>query len=489
MPFLVTCWLYSLQITWSPMVYKLTIPTLVLTTMLTACGGSDSNNTSASKNVIDASSASSVVSLGSNYSLQFSVKSIAAGTDKNVNIDITQYGNNLKSSGSFAQVHGIPERNYKTQNDADITFSVTATDSAGKTFDVENFDIYYENFNSTATLEKLAIAEVENNINNVIRWKKSDTVTINKQFIIDNSGIKFNIDQMRPMNLYVRVGNTLSNGIQFVPSFAQSTSGAFARVPTSDCSVISNTTGDLLDNGIKQRTCVEAHGYKIPLLIEDKTVNNSEAKVAHVKNIMQYYLDSFPAEVTKAIYDSKAAMAFFYDEDWADGPNRDAGEYLDENYRFQDLFATETTTTTTGENKPDLAMKRDAAFEEIIHFVHDYGVMNLAVQSSSSKWGVMQKELDELNEKAILAGSYFPNGKDSTIVEADLDAESYDQEYLAYSLYAYYDLNYKGYRAQELSSATFTELQANDPAMVKFMEKYFPARANLKAKFPGYPNN
>ncbi|MCG9554413.1 hypothetical protein L1D16_10075 [Vibrio sp. Isolate31] len=472
------------------MVYKLTIPTLVLTTMLTACGGSsDSKNTSASKNVIDASSAKSVVSLGSNYSLQFSVKSIATGKDKNVNIDITQYGNNLKSSGSFAQVHGIPERNYKTQSDADITFSVTATDSAGKTFDVENFDIYYENFNATSTLEKLAIAEVENNINNVIRWKKADTVTINKQFIIDSTGDKFNIDQMRPMNLYVRVGNTLSNAIQFVPSFAQSASKTFARVPTSDCSVISDTTGDLLNNGIKQRSCVEAHGYKIPLLIEDKTQNDGTAKVAHVKKIMQYYLDNFPAEVTKAIYDSKAAMAFFYDEDWADGPNRDAGEYLDENYRFQDLFATETTDTTAGENKPGLVAQRDAAFEEIIHFVHDYGVMNLAVQSPSSKWGVMQKELDELNEKAILAGSYFPNGKDSTIVEADLDAESYDQEYLAYSLYAYYDVNYKGYSAQELSSATFTELQKNDPAMVKFMEKYFPTRANLKAKFPGYPNN
>lgn len=472
------------------MVYKLTIPTLILTTMLTACGGgSDSNNTSASKNVIDASSAKSVVSLGSNYSLQFSVKSIATGTDKNVNIDITQYGNTQKASGSFAQVHGIPERNYKTQSDADITFSVTATNSAGKTFDVENFSIYYENFNSTSTLEKLAIAEVENNINNVVRWKQADTVTINKQFITDSTGVKFNIDQMRPMNLYVRVGNTLSNGIQFVPSFAQSASETFARVPTSDCSVIINTTGDLLANGIKQRTCVEAHGYKIPLLIEDQSINNGSAKVAHVKSIMQYYLDSFPAEVTKAIYDSKATMGFFYDEDWADGPNRDAGEYLDENHRFQDLFATETTDSTKGENKPDLVTQRDAAFEEIIHFVHDYGVMNLAVQSSSSKWATMQKELDELNEKAILTGSYFPNGKDSTIVEADLDAESYDQEYLAYSLYAYYDLNHKGYSADELSSATFTELQANDPAMVKFMEKYFPTRANLKAKFPGYPNN
>ncbi len=486
MPFLVTCRLYSLQITWFPMVYKLTIPTLVLTTMLTACGGSDSNNTSASKNVIDASSAKSVVSLGSNYTLHFSVKSLAAGTDKNVNIDITQYGNNLKSSGSFAQVHGVPERNYKTQSDADITFSVTATNSAGKTFNVENFDIYYENFNATKTLAKLAIAEVENDINNVIRWKKSDTVTISKQFILDNIGVKFNIDQMRPMNLYVRVGNTLSNGIQFVPSFAQSASETFSRVPTADCSVISNTTGELLTNGIKQQTCVEAHGYKIPLLIEDKSVNNSEAKVAHVKNIMEYYLDSFPAEVTKTIYDSKATMGFFYDEDWSD---RDGGDFLDENYRFQDLFATETTDTTTGENKPDLVTQRDAAFEEIIHFVHDYGVMNLAVQSSSSKWAAMQKELDELNEKAILAGSYFPNGKDSTIVEADLDAESYDQEYLAYSLYAYYDLNFKGYNAQELSSATFTELQAYDPAMVKFMEQHFPKRIAFKAKFPGYPNN
>ncbi len=443
MPFLVTCRLYSLQITWFPMVYKLTIPTLVLTTMLTACGGSDSNNTSASKNVIDASSAKSVVSLGSNYSLHFSVKSLAAGTDKNVNIDITQYGNNLKSSGSFAQVHGVPERNYKTQNDADITFSVTATNSAGKTFNVENFSIYYEDFRSTSTPEDLAIAEVENNINNVVLWQNTDTITIDNDFIDANSSIKFDITDQRPMNLYVRVGNTLSNGIQFVPSFAQSASETFSRVPTADCSVISNTTGELLTNGIKQQTCVEAHGYKIPLLIEDKSKNNSEAKVAHVKNIMEYYLDSFPAEVTKAIYDSKAAMAFLSDQNW----DKRVGDFLDENYRFQDLFATETTDTTTGENKPDLVTQRDAAFEEIIHFVHDYGVMNLAVQSPSSKWGVMQKELDELNEKAIFAGSYFPNGKDSTIVEADLDAESYDQEYLAYSLYAYYDLNFKGYNA------------------------------------------
>ncbi|MCZ8485893.1 hypothetical protein O9993_10570 [Vibrio lentus] len=55
-----------------------------------------------------------------------------------------------------------------------------------------------------------------------------------------------------------------------------------------------------------------------------------EAK-AHVKNIMQYYLDSFPAEVTKAIYDSKAAMAFFTMKIGLMVRIEMAGEYLDEN--------------------------------------------------------------------------------------------------------------------------------------------------------------
>ncbi|MCZ8487198.1 hypothetical protein O9992_01530 [Vibrio lentus] len=35
-----------------------------------------------------------------------------------------------------------------------ISPSPSRQNSAGKTFDVENFSIYYENFNSTATPEK-----------------------------------------------------------------------------------------------------------------------------------------------------------------------------------------------------------------------------------------------------------------------------------------------------------------------------------------------
>lgn len=238
---------------------KFTIPTLVLATMLTACGGSDSNssNTSSSsssnnsKNIIDASSSSSIATLGNGYSLHFSVKSMKLGSQKNTNIDITQYSSEKKTSGYFAQVHGIPERNYKTQSDADITFSLTATNSAGKKYEVENFTIYYENFNSTTTPEKLAITKVESNIKNIVQWKKADTVRIDKQFIKDNVGVTFNLKQMRPMNLYVRVDDTLSNGIQFVPTFAQNASEAFNLVSTNDCSVILKCYGRSTQGGSK----------------------------------------------------------------------------------------------------------------------------------------------------------------------------------------------------------------------------------------------
>ncbi len=59
-----------------------------------------------------------------------------------------------------------------------------------------------------------------------------------------------------------------------------------------------------------------------------------------------------------------------------------------------------------------------------------------------------KKKLDVLNEKAILARSYFSNGQDSTIVEADLDAESYDQEYLSLLFMPTTTSNFKGYNAQ-----------------------------------------
>lgn len=454
--------------------------------LLTGCGGEENSSSSQPTSSIDASSAISVAKLGNNYSLSLAVTSIKPLSDSNFSIDTTVYSDPRLSSGSFAQVHGIVGRNYKTLADAELTFSVTATTAAGKSYPVTNYNLYYENFASTTTPAGLAIAKVENNINNVILWENKDSLTINKNFVTLNNGKTYSITQKRPMNLYVRIADKLSNGIQILPTIPDAATYSVVDTSGMNCSTISDTTGTLNTKGIKHQTCVEAHGYKIPLLIEDKARENSEAKVEHVKKVMKYYLDHFPAEITKAILDSKATMAFFYDADWSD---RTGGEYLSEAYRFQDLFATETTTTDVTENKPGLATKRDAAFEEIIHFVHDYGVMHLAVTSPSSKWAQLQKELDQLNEKAIRSGNYYPNGMNANIVEADLDAESYDQEYLAYSLYAYYDLNYKTYTAQELKSATYAQLQANDAEVVSFMNKYFPSRTAVKANFPGYPNN
>lgn len=465
------------------MMNKLTALALIFPLFLAACVVEEKDP---EINVVDASNPSSMALLGSGYELDFYVKSIAPRPNSDFGVDATVYSNLLFSNGFFAQVHGVPESNYKIFGDADIAFEVTAKTQDGDEYFVENYEIYYENFNSTTVLEDLALAKIENNKNNVVLWGKMDTITLDRDFVINNDGVKFSLANSRPMNLYVRTADTLSNGIQIVPSAPDNATNMYLQVNNGNCALVSDTVGDLQANGIKQQTCVEAHGYKIPILIEDKTRENSEAKVAHVRKILQYYLDSFPLEVTKAISDTYATIVFFYDDDWSIRP---VADYMEENYRFQDLFATETTTVDASENKPDLAAKRDAAFEEVLHFVHDYGLMNVAVQSPSSIWGEMQHKLHELNERAIRAGTYYPNGKDPLIVQADLDAESYDQEYLANAFYAYYDLNNKTYVPQDFESTSFIQLQVNDFDMVEFMTEFFPTRAAFKAQFPGYPNN
>lgn len=460
---------------------KLTISAIALSLLLTGCD--DSNTPTATQlAILDASIPSDVLKLGNNYELNFNIESVKPLTNTDFSVDATVYSNELKTSGNFAQVHGITQRNYKTFSDATFGLAATVTTGAGKTYQLKNFNLYYEVPGSGAVPEKLAVAQVGNDKTKVNLWGKLTDIKLDNAFFVANDGDKF-INEQRPMNLYVRIADKLSNGIQFLLTKPP---GNYATVNNATCSSITDTVDPLKIEGILQKTCVEANGYKIPLLIEAKARENSTAKVAHVKKVLQFYLDNFPAEITKAISDNKATMAFYYDGDWGD---RDISGYMEENYRFQDLFATETTTVEPSTTKPDLTTKRDAAFEEVLHFVHDYGIMTNAIKDPKSKWAEFQKELDELTEKAIISGNYYPNGKDSTKTEADLDAESYDQEYLAYSLYAYYDANYTGYVAQESKSTTHAELLSNDPMMVVFMDKYFPTPAVFKTEFPGYPND
>lgn len=458
---------------------------------LFGCGSGSSGGSPATKpttpSSLDASSQQDIDQLGKNYTLQLGIKEIESLANNNFNVDITVYNQSLLKTGFFAQVNGVPIRNYKMISDAKVTFELKATTEAGKTYPLNNFELFYEDPNSTSTPEGLAIAVVENKIGNVKPWAKTDEVVLDSTFFNNNDGDKF-LKGQRPMNVYVKVGNTLSNGVQIVLMAPQNAGNSYKSVAVDNCGTISASKAPLNANGIAHTSCVSAHGHDIPVLIEAAT-NDSHAKAQHLMKIFKFYLDFFPKEISDSINESNVAMAFFYDDKWND--DRDVGEYLEENYRFQDLFATETTRIDASENKADLQsphLKRDAAFEEILHLVHDYGIMANAINSPASKWAVFQTELDLLTAKAILTGNYYPNGKDANLDEVDLDAESYDQEYLAYALYAYYDLNYEGYTAQEMKSATFTELQANDPEMVAFMQKYFPARADFKAEFPGYPN-
>lgn len=472
------------------MKYTSALSALLIPMLLTACGSEESNKntpTPAPSKQIDARDPVAVAKLGKDYTLQLAVSSFQLNSNKDFNIDITQYAEKTNTTGTFAQVHGIPERNYKTMSDADVSFNVTVKTDKGEEYQLTHFNLYYENFNSTSVPEKLALSTVEQDAKNVTLWKQQSNILINRDFVEDNMGVMFDLDSMRPMNLYVRLGETLSNGVQFLPYSAENTETGYTKISHTNCTAIEPTSKALSDIGILQKTCVSAHGYQIPLIIEDKSKMHTESKVAHVKAVMSFFLDNMDKEIAEAVYQSKASMAFFYDGSWDERLDAHMDE-LEGNYRFQDLFATETTETTSEETKPNLT-GRDAAFEEILHFVHDYGVMKLAVSKPTSVWATMQKELDALNAAAIRNGTYYPNLKDANIVEADLDAESYDQEYLAYAIYAYYDINPTGHTSQEYKASTYNELVSLDPEMVKFLEKYFPSRTDFKTQFPGYPNN
>ncbi len=433
------------------------------------------NSPQTPKKVLDVSQPADRALLGKSFQINFKISSAKTLAGMSA-ADIVTFAHPLqKNNPTFAQQHGIPTQNFKTRNTLDVQFSVTSRAESGQFYTLKNYDIFYEDFKNTSTPLNLASAKIENKIENVKLWKRQSGVTFSSAFFSQNTGKMMDRANGRPLIFYVKIDNQLSNGMQILNL---PRTNPYLTVNTGDCSRIENSDQVELE-GFLQRTCVEAHGYKIPILIEDKDKERSADKIPHIRKIFKFYLDFFPKEITETIAENQATLALFYDDDWTDRQEEDHNNSAEKHLVFQDLSA--------AESMPHLPKgERDASFEEILHLVHDYGIMANAVKNPSSKWAGFQKELEALMTQAIQNGAFYPNQKDPA-GDAELDAESYDQEYLAYSLQAYYDFNYKGYVAPELNSGNYDELKNNDPDMVKFMEKYFPKRQDAKRLFPGYP--
>lgn len=421
-----------------------------------------------SGNVIDLHNAADVKKLGNNYTIQLLIERLsqtsAQKSERNrLSINAVVFAKPIlpNLSQSFAQYHGAPIMNFKTQGAAKIHLTAKAMVN-GKEYDLKNFDLVHQQTNAWHNPD-LSIFKVENDINTVSSWQTSPTFVFNSALL--NQHDKIDMENGLPMNVYVKVNNTLSNGIQL---YGEQPEGA----PAYQSIRVNNSCTKpayLADFG--SYTCANVHGYSIPVLVEDNSTPELKANEIRVQKTVEFLIQHFPKVIAQNIYENDAAMVFFKELDGWD--ERPAGEFANENLRFQDLGHDETN--------PADKTRRDASFEEIIHFVHDYGIMSEAVKSPGSTWHKMQAELDRLTLQSILVGHYFPNGKDPLTNDPSLDAESYDQEYLAYSMYAYYDLNPAGYVSPEFGAATYQELKQKEPEMVTFFETYFPTRAAFAA--------
>ncbi|MUJ25666.1 hypothetical protein [Aliivibrio fischeri] len=436
--------------------------------LLTACGSDDdSKPTSPAANVIDARNPADVQKLGQSYELLLHIKKAtqaASGEMDRLATNAVIFSKPISTvNPTFAQHHGVPLLNMKMQGAMTVELAATAVVNNVE-YELTNFDIFYQPTSAWSEPD-LSIYKVENDINNVMFWKRGTSFDFNSSLLNDHD--KIDMENGLPLNIYVKLGNKLSNGIQMYgeqPGFLQ-----YKDVrPFNDNGNLCGKPRHLSD--FSQLQCVDIDGSTVSILVEDNSTVELQDNANRVAKTVEFFLQHFPSRIAHEISYNEAAMIFFTDLDF---DSRAAGEYADENLRYQDLGNNETNPTNPNQ--------RDASYEEVIHFIHDYGLMSAAMNSPGSKWHKMQLELDRLTLQSILLGNYFPNGKDPHVQDPGLDAESYDQEYLAYAMYAYYDINPVGYSAQEFSSATYSELQVNEPEMVTFFEMYFPTRAEFTA--------
>jgi hypothetical protein len=178
-------------------------------------------------------------------------------------------------------------------------------------------------------------------------------------------------------------------------------------------------------------------GNAIHIVVQDKVNDN---QVVRARNILQHYLTNYPCSVYG---EDKSAVANKIAENGGvllllngvdDGTN--AAAELDGQPLYYGEMQVEGGSWYINQNYDH----RDASYEEILHFVHDYGI---GVDQSATFNGVLPEYQAEIRAAQITALSdklwAWPASQASWITE--LTAEnSLSQEYLASVIDAYYGL-------------------------------------------------
>jgi len=206
------------------------------------------------------------------------------------------------------------------------------------------------------------------------------------------------------------------------------------------------------------------NGDYIQFLIQDQI---TEEMVVHVRSVLESFLSNIPnsnygsnkSSLANSIASSNAIMFLLNDEDEYESPYLVA--LFDSGIKGQDLLSTEIFPEGVVEYNQNSA--RNATYEEILHFVHGYGIQ------PAIPW--MQTELIALMNQAIENDYYNPL--------SDLPVDDYDEEYLAMGLECYFGLwahnpNNDGYSGDnEYAFNTRRAMELGDPQLYELIKDFF----------------
>ena len=233
------------------------------------------------------------------------------------------------------------------------------------------------------------------------------------------------------------------------------------------------------------------NGGAINILAQNEITDN---QIVRARNILQHYLTDLPdsvygadkSAVANKIADSGAVLLLLNGVD--DGTN--AAAQLDGQPLYYGEMQVEGGSWYINQNYDH----RDASYEEILHFVHDYGI---GVDQNASFNGVLPAYQAEIRAAQItaLSGKIWAWPAEQASWIAELSAEnSLSQEYLAsvidtyYGLWGAFDSQYGMW--DMYIAKTRADLATKDPqgaALMdnKFFHPYLTYNARIDSSFEG----
>ncbi len=207
-----------------------------------------------------------------------------------------------------------------------------------------------------------------------------------------------------------------------------------------------------------------SNGDVIPILAQE---NFTHSQIIHVRDVLKSLLKDNPgslfgsdkSNISNAIGASNAIIFLLNDE--SEYENSSLANLFEFGVGGQDILAVEVFPENS--NEYIQSSYRNATYEEVLHFIHNYGI-KLAEP-------YMQDLIIEAMQIAITNQVYSPLD--------DIAADDYGDEYLAMGLECFYgiwahDPNNNGFSGdREYSFINRQQMEQGDPALYRIVSEYF----------------